>query len=196
MANLIIGNIIMFIASVIMVISGAIKSKKKTVVLQTVQLSIMSIGTIFLGSIPGTIINLFSCLRNLLSYNGKLNRTAKALLIAFSVGISIAFNNLGFVGLLPVISSIMFILYMDTPNIIRFKFLMIFNACCWLVHDIYVKSYTSLVFDILTIITCIIAIIRNLSQLKAQPINWWVVLLVFIQKFVVNFGAKNIIKIH
>ncbi len=171
MNNLLIGNIIMFVASVIMVISGAIKNKKQTVVLQTTQLSIMTIGTVFLGSIPGTIINIFSCVRNLLSYNGKLNRTAKVLLIVFSVGLSVIFNNLGVVGLLPAISSVLFILYMDTKNVTQFKLLMIFNSICWLVHDVYVQSYTSLVFDILTIITCLIAIIRIHKHPKAHPVN-------------------------
>ena len=61
------------------------------------------------------------------------------------------FNNLGFIGILPIISAVAYTLFMDTKDIIKFKYLTIFIMFLWGTYDLYVKSYSSAVFDFMTI---------------------------------------------
>ena len=67
MTNIIIGNIITLIASILMVYSGILK-KKKILFVQTIQVWLLSLGNLILGGINGAIINTLGCIKNILYY--------------------------------------------------------------------------------------------------------------------------------
>jgi len=158
--QIIIGNIIALIASIIMVYSGYLKQKKKILYVQTIQIGLSVLNNIILGGITGAIINVISCVRNILCYKEKLNNTSKIVLIALSTILSLCFNNLGIIGLLPLISTITYILLMNIKNVIKFKYLIIITTMLWLFYDIYIKSYIFACFDIMCIMTNIGSIIQ------------------------------------
>ena len=159
MTYIIIGNIIALIASIIMVYSGFLKQKKLILYTQSIQISLSVLSNIFLCGITGAIINTLCCIRNILCYKDKLDLKAKIILIFLAITISLKFNNLGIIGLLPVISTVAYILLMNTKDIIKFKFLIIFSMLTWLIYDIYINAYTSAIFDFISVITNIISII-------------------------------------
>ncbi len=165
--QIIIGNIIALIASIIMVYSGYLKQKKKILYVQTIQIGLSVLSNIVLGGITGAIINAISCVRNILCYKEKLNNTSKIILIALATILSLCFNNLGIIGLLPLISTITYILLMNIKNVIKFKYLIIFTMILWFFYDLYIKSYTSACFDAMCIITNIGSIIQ-LSKQKSE----------------------------
>ena len=158
--QIVIGNIIALIASLLMVYSGMIKQKKKILYVQTVQIGMSVISNIVLGGIVGAIINALSCIRNILCYKEKLGLKEKIILTIFSIGLSIPFNNLGIIGILPLISTVTYLWLMSVKDVIKFKFLIIFTMALWLVYDICIKSYSSAVFDFLNIVANIISIIQ------------------------------------
>jgi len=160
MVNIIIGNVIMFVSSVLMMIAGLPKSKKTCIILQTIQIFGMSIGNLFLGSFPGFFVNCCSGIRNIFAYKDKLKLPIKLLVIFLSIVISLAFNNIGFFVIFPILSIITFTLGVDTKNVVLFKWLIILGNVFWLIHDIHVMSYVAVIFDILGIITNLIGIIR------------------------------------
>lgn len=164
MNNLILGNIIALIGSLIMVYSGLIKNKSKVIYVQTIQIILLVLSNIILGGITGAIINIISCIRNILCYQNKLFKKEKIIIIILAVCLSILFNNLGLIGLFPLISIILYTLFMDTRSIIKFKILNIIVMFLWCLYDLYIKSYSSAIFDILSIITNIIAICQILNQ--------------------------------
>ena len=49
---------------------------------------------------------------------------------------------------------------MTTKDIVKFKLLIIFTLVLWIIYDLTIQSYTAAVFDILTIITNIVGIIK------------------------------------
>ncbi len=153
MANIIIGNVVMFVGAVLMSIIGLFKSKKTIIAAQTGQIALMTTGSLLLGSIPGAVVNALSIVRNLLCYNGKLTKVVKSILIFLTITISVAFNNLGIVGFLPIIATVAFIVFMDTENVVELKWLIIVSAAMWMIHDVYIQAYSVVPFDILTIIT-------------------------------------------
>ena len=167
--QIIIGNIIALMASIIMVYSGYLKQKKKILYVQTIQIGLSVLSNIVLGGITGAIINAISCVRNILCYKEKLNNTSKIILIVLATILSLYFNNLGIIGLLPLISTITYILLMNIKNVIKFKYLIIFTMILWYFYDLYIKSYTSACFDVMCIITNMGSIIQmNKQKFKVE----------------------------
>lgn len=160
MSNIIIGNVVAFIGSVLMVYSGIIKEKKKILYVQTVQIGLFVISNFILGGITGGIINILCCIRNILSYKDKLGLTEKIIITILSVALTVPFNNLGFIGLLPMLSTVLYIWLMNVKDIVKFKILIAFTNFTWLVYDICILSYTSAIFDFMSMIANIITIFQ------------------------------------
>ncbi|MBR2704863.1 MAG: YgjV family protein [Clostridia bacterium] len=160
MTQVIIGNVIALVASIIMVYTGYIKIKEKIILWQTVQIGLSVVSNIVLGGITGAIINALSCVRNILCYKDKLGKKEKAVLIALSIGLSIAFNNIGWIGILPVVSTVLYILFMDIKNVRLFKYLTITTMILWMSYDFYIKCYVAGTFDCLCLIANVIALIQ------------------------------------
>ena len=99
-------------------------------------------------------------MRNIICYKGKLGTVWKIILTAASIIIPAIFNNLGLIGFLPVISTVVYIWLMNTKNVIHFKLLIIFTAVMWMTYELNIMLYTSAVFNFMTIIANIISIIR------------------------------------
>lgn len=160
MLTIIIGNFIAVIASLLMVYTGFIKNKKKILYIQTIEISLFVISNVILGGITGAINNAITCIRNILCYKNKLGLKEKILIIILASILTIFFNNIGIIGLLPLIALILYTSFMNIQDIIKFKILLIINSAIWLIYDIYVNLYTSAIFDLATIIANIISIIQ------------------------------------
>lgn len=153
MQNIVIGNIIALAGSLLMVYTGLIKKKDKIIFWQTIQIGLMIISNLVLGGITGAITNAISCVRNILCYKNKLTKIAKTVLIIISVIFGILFSNFGLIGLIPIICTIVYILFMDVQDVVKFKVLIIFTMAMWFIYDLYIKSYSSAIFDFMSIIT-------------------------------------------
>lgn len=160
MNTVLIANAIALIASLLMVYTGYIKKKEKILFFQTIQIGLSVISNLILGGITGAIINALGLIRNILCYKEKLNKIAQIILIILSILLGVYFNNLALIGLLPIISNVVYIVFMNIKDVIKFKYLIIFTMTMWLVYDIYIMSYTSAVFDLGTMIANIIAVIQ------------------------------------
>lgn len=156
------GNIIMLIASVVMVLSGFCRSRKSTIMMQTAQMVIMAFGTLCLGSFAGATMNCFSAVRNILSYKNKLNTPAKIILIAVSTTIALTVNNIGVIGLIPIVVFIMYALYMNAEDVVWHKILAIVGCSLFFIHDLYIRSYTSCIFNAVTVVTNIYVVVTIL----------------------------------
>lgn len=157
---LVVGNIIALIASLLMVYSGIIKDKKKILYVQSIQIALFVVSNIVLGGISGAIINAVSFVRNILCYKNKLGLSAKIIITVVSIGLVIYFNNLGWIGYLPLISTLLYVWFMTIKDVVKFKILMIVTLILWIIYDFSIGSYTSSIFDAFTIVTNVIAIIR------------------------------------
>jgi len=165
MIQLVCGNIVALIASILMVYSGIIKNRKKIIYIQTLQILAFAISDLILGGYTGTIVNLISLVRNYLCYKDKLTKINKIILILSCTVFSLLFNNLGLLGLLPLISTVVFTCFMDVKNTIKLKLLIIFTMVLWFIYDIFIHSYISAIFDFFSIIANIVTI-HQLSQKK------------------------------
>lgn len=169
MISLIIGNIIALIASLMMVYSGVLKNKKNILYFQTIQIGLSVTSNLVLGGIPGAIINVLSLVRNILYYKDKLKTKEKIVITLLDIILILKFNNLGFLGFFPLISTITYIWLMNIKNVKKFKLLIAFTMLMWFIYDLAIQSYTSAMFDAMTIIVNIISILkikrdRNVSK--------------------------------
>ena len=153
-----------------MVYSGLIRKKAKFIYIQTIQILLFVISNLVLGGITGAITNTFACIRNILFHKNKLRNKEKIILVIITSVFSLFFNNLGFWGLLPLISTVAYTLLIDLKDIVKFKLLVILTVILWFIYDIYIQSYTSAIFDFMTIITNTIAIYK-LHYSKKAVIN-------------------------
>ena len=158
MNSLLIGNIIMLIASILMVCVGLLKENKKVVALQTAQMIVMTVGDFFLGSIPGAISSILAIIRNIFCYQKKLSTPVKIALIVVLTMLSLVFNNIGLLVIIPILATSAFTWFIDTDDVVGMKVLIIMTSICWAIHDAYVQAYTVLPFDIITIISTTISL--------------------------------------
>lgn len=157
---LIIGNIIALVASLLMVYSGILKEKKKILCVQTVQIGLSVISNIILGGITGAIINAISIIRNIIYYKEKLGTSEKIIITVLAVSLSLMFNNLGIIGVLPIVSTVTYVWLMNIKDVKKFKLLIAFTMLMWLIYDIVIKSYTSAIFDFMNILANMITIFQ------------------------------------
>ena len=143
-----------------MVYSGILKQKKKILYFQTVQIGMSVISNIFLGGITGAIINALSMIRNILCYKDKLGLKEKIVITILAVIFTFEFNNLGYIGLFPLISTVSYIWLMNVNNVKKFKLLIAFTMLMWFIYDIVIKSYTSAIFDFMNIVANIVTIFQ------------------------------------
>lgn len=169
---IIIGNIVAFIAASLSLIVGIIKNREKIICIQTIQFLLFSISNFILGGFTGAISNLIGILRNILCYREKLTKNIIILIILVSSILTLMFNNLGFIGLFPLINTIIYTIFMNEKNIFKFKILILSTSILWFVYDITIKAYTSALFDLGAIITGLFStyqIYKN-TKLKKQQI--------------------------
>lgn len=168
MTNIIIGNLISFVAASLMIYSGILKKKEEIIYVQSVEKALLVMSNIILNGITGAITNAIGFVRNLLCYKGKLKTKEKIIIIVATLVFSLKYNNLGNVGLLPMFGIIIYTLFMDTKNIIKFKVLSISTTIMWLIYNAYIISYTSVIIQIFQIVANSIAILRIIKENKIR----------------------------
>lgn len=171
MSTLMVGNIVATIAAMFMLYAGVLKEKKKILFIQTIQIALLVASNFILGGIIGGILNILCIIRNLLSYNDKLGLKSKIIITVLSIGLSIPFNNKGLLGLLPTVSTVIYLWLMNTKDVIKFKWLIIFTNFTWLVYDIIILSIVTAVFDFFCILTNFVAILGIKKDNKKVNIN-------------------------
>lgn len=160
MKIIVIGNAIALVAAILQTIAGMINNKKKIIIVQSAQAGCFSLSNFILGGYSGTIINILSLIRNILCYKEKLNLTAKIILTVLSSALCIYFNNLGFIGLFPLFVMLAYIWFMNIKDLTKFKLLITFTLILWLTFDLYIKSYTSSIFDFASIVANVVTMIQ------------------------------------
>lgn len=163
-----IANIIDFFAAMIQIGTGAVKKKSKILILQIVQLLMQGVAMLLLGGITGAVNNVLSCVRNFICYKEKLNLPWKIFFVAASVVMTILLNNQGLLGMIPAAVCIVYILFMDVKDSLKFKMLVMLTFIPWLIYHFILGSYTGAASDAATIIANIVTIIKMRKEKAAQ----------------------------
>ena len=165
--NIIIANIIDFLAAMVQISSGALGKKKSILIVQTIQIGMQTISMFLLGAVTGGISNILSCIRNIICYKEKLTWPIKIGLIVVSGVLTICFNTQGLLGYLPFAVCGIYVILMDIKNPIGFKLLVTLSYLPWIPYYIIIQSYTGALFAAATFITNTISLIIMICRHKA-----------------------------
>ena len=153
MINVVIANIIDFIASMVQIYSGTVKDKGKLLLWQILQLGMQTVSMVLLGAIPGAISNVLSCIRNYLCYKNIYTWPIKIILIVLSGVLTVVFNNQGWLGYLPFVVCTVYVLLMDMKDPVKFKLLVTLTFVPWVFYFLIIKSYTGAFFAAMSVVT-------------------------------------------
>jgi len=166
--TLLIGNIIAFVGCSLMVLIGFIKEKKKILYAQCVQFSLQGAANLILGGTSGFIANVISLLRNLVFSRFKSSVPLKMAFIAVQLLLSVSSLGDGFYSWLPIIATVAFTWYIDTPSEVILKAVIIFTQLLWLVYDFHISNYVSMAFDVFTMISTSVGIYLIIRDAKKK----------------------------
>ncbi len=155
-----VAQVLSFIGYSLMVVTGYIKKEKKMLRVQDLQLVFMAGMTLLLNAYSGAIINTLAIVKNEIYLAGKLNKYTKAAVVGFGAVMTFIFNNSGIMGWWPILSLFVFTYLLGKGGAIGIKLLILGTTIGWGIFDLYITNYVGVVFDVLTVISCIIGIIR------------------------------------
>lgn len=157
---IILANSISLIGALVMVGIGVIKSKKKILIAQVAQFTIMGIGNLLLGGVTAFFSNLIAASRNIITFKFGLNLPIKIVFIIAQLVMGIMVNDQGLLGWLPIAAAVIFTWFCDLKDDFQFKLMIIGTLCFWLVYDFIMMNYSAFTFDVFSVITNIVGIYR------------------------------------
>lgn len=160
---LILGNALSLIGCAMMVAIGFVKKKEKILHYQCVQFGFMAAGNLVLGGMSGTIANVVGIFRNLAFAKNKGGWGLKARFILIQLVISFICWIPDVFELLPIVATVIFVLFLDTKSDVLFKGINIVAMAMWVVYDFYNRNYVAFTFDILTIVSSALAMVSLLK---------------------------------
>lgn len=155
----ILANIIAFAGCMIMVLIGLIKTKRKMLIAQNIQMGLQTIANILLGGYSGAISSTLGIIRNTVTLKRELTRPIKIIFIALQGVLTILFGNpTVLINWLPFASNAIFISMLHAKNPVVIKVSIMVSTACWIVYDLHYANYVTCAFDILTVISNLIGI--------------------------------------
>ena len=160
--NLILGNIFATLGAACVIISVTKKNKNDLIWWQAVNVFFCILSSLFFAAYAAFITNCFSMMRNVLACKNKLSSNATIILSGSCLITGIYMNNLGMIGMLAIIASISYTFFMYiTKNDQQMRYAFIFSSILWLLHDYYIKSYSTVLTGTVFIFWTVIQIIKN-----------------------------------
>ena len=166
--NIILGNIVSLLGCTVMVLIGFIKDKKKIMFAQCGQFSLQAVSHFILGGISGTIGCLVSIARNLVFSKVKTSPALKIAFIVLQIVLSVGAVSLNPITWIPIVSVAIFTWFIDTDNIILFKWIIIITVILWLVYDVYHLNFVMAAADVFTMATTGYSVYRIKKDIKEE----------------------------
>ena len=160
--SIIIGNIFSLFAVICVGISVIKKNKTDFMYWQIGETLFGIIVNIVLQAYTALVISIICCLRNILSYKNKLTQKLTLILLIASITIGLLANNLGIIGILPILASASYTLCIYiTKNEQQMRYASVINMLLWFIHDTYIQAYPSALSSIILCIWTTIQICKN-----------------------------------
>lgn len=167
--TVIIGNVLGLIGSLLMVGIGFIHNKNYILIGQILQFIVMGIGNLVLGGVSGFVSDMAGVLRNLYFLRWKTSKRAIVFFLLLQVvvaGISMVLLGFKWRELLPIFATTLFTWKLDTKKESELKIILNICQLMWLVYDIVIMNYTTAFFDVLTICSNFVGMMRALKKEK------------------------------
>ena len=158
--SIIIGNVCSLLAMVTDSISSTRKTAKGVLWVQNLSQLIYCTGSFILKGYSACAQNLVSILRNLVAIKGINSKAIEWFMVVLGVALGIGFNNLGFVGLLPVIANLQYTLvvfkFKDNERALKISF--VFCCILFAVFNLFILNFVGVVTNLFVIVTTVIVL--------------------------------------
>ena len=163
LTNVIIGNAASAGAMVTDSISGAVKTQKKILLMQTVSQFFYMASSIVLKGYSATVQNAVAVARNLVAIKGTKSRTVEFILIAAPVILGFFFNNRGVVGLLPVMANLEYsvAVFRYSAEPVKLKIAFIVCNAMYTVFNFAVLNFVGGISGVVIFATTLISVIKS-----------------------------------
>ena len=162
----IIGNLCALLAMGTDAISATRKTAKGMLWMQTLSQVIYCVGTIALKGYSGAVQNAVSILRNLVAIRQISSAVVEWTLLGLGVVLGVAFNNLGLVGLLPVVANLQYTLavfrFKDRERALKTAFLI--SVGLFAIFNLAIYNIVGMLSNGAVCITTAIALIKTRKQ--------------------------------
>ena len=160
---LLIGNLCSLLGTGADSLSSTRKTPQGMLWMQSLGQLIYGIGTFLLGGYSGVVQNVVSILRNLVAIRGIHNRIIEWTLVALGVVFGILFNNLGFVGLLPVVGNLQYTLiifrFRDNEWVMKISFAGMIASYAF--YNIAIYNFVGFALNLVVLATTAIVLIKE-----------------------------------
>ena len=162
MNNLIIGNIFSFFSASCLAISVTRQSKKGVLIWQIYNISFYLIAGVLLQTYAALVTSSVALLRNVLAYKDKLTMRLTLILVIFGAAFSLYVNNLGIIGMMPVVASVEYTtcIYIS-KNEQHLRYAFVVNALLWALHNYFVHAYPSSLVNVFLVVWTMLQIFIN-----------------------------------
>lgn len=151
--TIIFGEILSALSALCLAYSTFSKTKKNMVLWQAGNAAFYLVSNIFLGGYSAVAVNALTILRNLLASKERLHKWMTGLICLAMIIIGVAFNNRGYLGILPITASVSYtILMYIVKDIQAMRLAVISNMAQWMIFDGLIGAYPSFIMDIVIIV--------------------------------------------
>ena len=161
--DIILGNACSLLAMLADSYSSTRKTTKGVLWVQNVSQVLYGASTIFLKGYSASVQNAVSLLRNLVAIKKINSKILEWFLVILGVVLGIVFNNLGWIGYLPILANLQYTLaifkYKDNERAIKISF-----AICvvlFIIFNFLIQNYVGFCSNIVILITTLVAVFRK-----------------------------------
>lgn len=163
MLEIIIGNLCSLLGMSLDSYSSTKKTKKEILFIQNISLFTYGTGSILLKGYSASAQNYVGIIRNIVATKENSPKWAHWFLIALGVVMGLIFNNLGFVGLLPIIAnleySIAIFTIKDNEKLLKICFLI--NVLLFAIFCLFIYNFVGVITNSIVIISYLINIYKK-----------------------------------
>ena len=162
----IIGNLCALLAMGTDAISSTRKTAKGMLWVQTLSQVIYCVGTIALKGYSGAVQNAVSILRNLVAIRQISSAIVEWTLLGLGVVLGVVFNNLGLIGMLPVVANLQYTLavfrFKDRERALKIAFMI--SVGLFAIFNLAIYNIVGMLSNSVVCITTAIALIKTRKQ--------------------------------
>ena len=159
--NLIIGNIISFIAGIFIILSMWVNDEKEAYKYQFLNAFILMISSVFFFSWTGVTTMAIAASSNAFVYKDRLTFNWTVFFIVISIVLGFLVNTRGIIGFLPIIAIVQITIcnyYLKSIKSIKTSFIV--NSAFYIVYFLAIYDFSSCAFETITVIIGLISLFK------------------------------------
>ena len=161
--NIIVGNITSLLAMGTDSLASAQKTAKGVLWVQTLGQAIYCTGSIVLRGYSAAVQNAVSVARNLFAIGNIKSKALEWILLFLGVALGLIFNNLGFMGLLPVIANLQYTIsvfrFKDNQRALKVSFAI--NSFLYSLFNLAIYNFVGVVTNLVVMVVTIFFLIKS-----------------------------------